>query len=57
MLEAKVRLNKQKGEARKLAVRMIATLAATATAPASSVYAYYEPQLKKLPPAVRFTVR
>ena len=45
------------GEARKLAVRMIATLAATATAPASSVYAYYEPQLKKVRPAVRFTVR
>ena len=45
------------GEARKLPVRMTATLAATATAPASSVYAYYEPLLKRLRPAVRFTVR
>ena len=44
------------GEARKLAVRMIATLAADATAPASSVYAYYEPLLKLVRPAVKFNV-
>ncbi|HEX2676533.1 MAG TPA: hypothetical protein VHM19_07830, partial [Polyangiales bacterium] len=44
------------GEARKLSLRMIATLAADATAPASSVYAYYEPLLKLVRPAVKFNV-
>jgi hypothetical protein len=44
-------------EARSLAVRMTATLAADAVAPASSVYAYYEPGLKRVRPAARFVVR
>jgi hypothetical protein len=49
-------MNMTAGEARKLPVRMTATLASTATAPGSSVYAYYEPALKLVRPAVRFTI-
>jgi hypothetical protein len=50
-------MDMQAGEDRDLPVRMTATLAADATAPGSMVYAYYEPALKLVRPAVRFTVR
>ncbi|MDD9940891.1 MAG: MG2 domain-containing protein [Myxococcales bacterium] len=45
------------GEVRRLPVTLTATLAADASAPGSMVYAYYEPQLKVMRPAVRFNVQ
>ena len=43
-------------EARTMAVRFVPTLAATAIAPASEIYVYYEPTIRTEVPATTFTV-
>ena len=49
-------MNVAAGEARELSYRLVPGLVAQATAPASSIYAYYEPTLQHAVPAVSFTV-
>lgn len=47
----------QSNQPRDMQVRFTPTLAANATAPASTIYAYYEPALHVDATAVRFDVR